>query len=285
MTLPPPTFLSFEAIVLAMFGACLVHAWRTGPSRVWALVAGALFGVLLEWATIQQLHAYRYGRFMLMLGEVPIAIGLAWGTIIYTARLTSDAADLPGWARPIFDALLGLNLDLAMDALAIRLGFWDWGGGLEVGYFGVPYANFWAWFWVVFSFSAGWRLFERGRHPWAPWVAPFGAIVVGVLGVLVTNRFIVSFVQGDGYLLTVAFVIGAAVGAIVALRPHLHARPVPLLASVVPFAYHLYYLVVGFATGVILQPPFLLWVSLAMVLVSLAIHVRWRPVDRGIAPT
>ena len=31
-----------------------------------------------------------------------------------------------------------------MDALAIRLGFWDWGGGLEVGYFGVPYANFWA---------------------------------------------------------------------------------------------------------------------------------------------
>ena len=197
MPLPPITFIAFEVIVLVLFGACLVHAWRTRPSQAAALVAGALFGVLLEWATIQQLHAYRYGRFMLMLGDVPIAIGLAWGTIIYTARLTSDAADLPGWARPIFDALLGLNLDLAMDALAIRLGYWDWGRGLEAGYFGVPYANFWAWFWVVFSFSAGWRLIERWRHPWSPWVAPFGAIAVGVLGVLVTNRFIVSFVRSS----------------------------------------------------------------------------------------
>ena len=279
--MPSPTFIAFELLVLALFGACLVHAWRTGSGRVYGLVAGALFGVLLEWATIQQLHAYRYGRFMLMVGDVPIAIGLAWGTIIYTARLTSDAADLPGWARPIFDALLGLNLDLAMDALAIRLGFWDWGGGLEVGYFGVPYANFWAWFWVVFSFSAGWRLIERWRHPWSPWVAPFGAIAVGVLGVLVTNRFIVSFVHGDAYLLTVAFVIGAAVGAVAAVRPRLHARPVSLVASAVPFAYHLFYLVVGLTTGVILQPSFLLGVSVVMLIASLAIHVRWRRIDRG----
>jgi hypothetical protein len=276
MPIPPLTFIAFELVVLALFGACLAHAWRTGPTRVWALVAGALFGVLLEWATIQQLRAYSYGRFMLMWGEVPIAIGLAWGTIIYTARLTSDATSLPGWARPVFDGLLGLNLDLAMDALAIRLGFWDWGGGLEVGYFGVPYANFWAWFWVVFFFSAGWRLMERWRHPWAPWAAPIGAIVVGVIGVLATNRFIVSGVQGDGYLLSIGFVIGAAIGVVAALRPQLHVHPTPWVAIVVPFVYHAFYLVLGLVTGVILQPPFLLGVSLAMIVVSLGLHLPWR---------
>ncbi len=59
-----------------------------------------IFGVLLEWATIRQLEAYRYGRFLIMFGEVPIAIGVSWGLIIYSARLFSDTTSLPGWPRP-----------------------------------------------------------------------------------------------------------------------------------------------------------------------------------------
>jgi hypothetical protein len=39
-----------------------------------------LFGLLLEWATIQQLNAYEYGHFLVMLGSVPVVIGVAWGT-------------------------------------------------------------------------------------------------------------------------------------------------------------------------------------------------------------
>ena len=61
-------------------------------------------------------------------------------------------------ARPLLDGLLALNIDLALDAVAIRLGFWDWGQGFSFQYFGVPYANFWAWFWVVTSFSLGYRI-------------------------------------------------------------------------------------------------------------------------------
>lgn len=274
MSLPPVPFLLFEALVLAMFTTCLVHAWRVGPSRAWALVAAALFGVLLEWATIQQLHAYTYGRFILMLGDVPLSIGLAWGTIIYTARLVSDASGLPGWARPLLDALLGLNLDLAMDALAIRFGFWDWGFGLDYAYFGVPYANFWAWFWVVFFFSAGWRLLERWPNRFAPWLAPAGAIVIGVAGVLLTNWFITDFVSREFYLITVVAVIGGALVGVIALRPQLHRHPVAAVAWVVPMAYHAFYLGIGLATGVIFTPIFLLWMSLAMLLVSLFVHVR-----------
>ena len=93
-----------------------------------------------------------------MIGDVPLCIGVAWSCIIYSAMEFSDASSLPYWARPILDGLLALNIDLALDAVAIRLGFWSWGQGLKFQYFGVPYANFWAWVLVVFSFSLGYRL-------------------------------------------------------------------------------------------------------------------------------
>jgi uncharacterized membrane protein len=74
--------------------------------------------------------------------------------MIYSVRPYSDATNLPEWARPFLGALLVLSIDLSLDAVAIRLGMGNWGRGLQSQYFGVPYANFWAWFWVcilVFS--------------------------------------------------------------------------------------------------------------------------------------
>jgi uncharacterized membrane protein len=79
-------FLTFEILVLVLFLACLRNAWQRGSWAAWQLLAGVLFGLLLEWATIQQLSAYEYGRFLLMLGPVPVVVGVAWGTIIYSVR-------------------------------------------------------------------------------------------------------------------------------------------------------------------------------------------------------
>jgi hypothetical protein len=124
-----PYLIGLEAVMLALFVVCMRHALSGGAPAVAALVAGVLFGLLLEWATIQQLQAYSYGHFPVMLGGIPVAIGLGWGTIIYGARLFSNATTLPGWARPVLDGVLALNVDLSMDAIAIRLGMWDWGRG------------------------------------------------------------------------------------------------------------------------------------------------------------
>jgi hypothetical protein len=118
---PSPYLIGLEAVMLALFLVCLRHAVRDGAPAVNLLVAGVLFGLLLEWATIQQLQAYSYGRYLAMLGDVPLAIGVGWGTIIYGARLFSDRTSLPAWARPVLDGLLALNVDLAMDATAIPL--------------------------------------------------------------------------------------------------------------------------------------------------------------------
>ena len=271
--MPNIYFTTFELLMYALLGLCATHAWRKGgPPGLWRLLAGVGFGVLLEWATIQQLHAYEYGRFWVMLGQVPLAIGVGWGVIIYSVRLFSDATNLPRWARPILDGLLALNIDLAMDAVAIRLGFWDWGQGLAFEWWGVPYANFWAWFWVVFSFSAGLRLLtRRGGGFVARWLAPAGAIVVGVAGVLATNRLIVSLHPYNVYEETVALTLITALALVVWLRPKQRGK-LAAPAVWVPLGFHAFFLVGGLASGTLFNPPFLLVPSLAMALVALSLH-------------
>ncbi|AKB14466.1 hypothetical protein [Methanosarcina thermophila] len=56
-------FLTFEALILVLFLVCLHNACQRGFWVVWQLLAGVFFGLLLEWATIQQLNAYEYGNF------------------------------------------------------------------------------------------------------------------------------------------------------------------------------------------------------------------------------
>lgn len=84
-----------------------------------------------------------------MFGDNLLAVGVGWGGIIYSVRLFSDATRLPPFLRPVMDELVALDIDLAMNAVAIRIGMWKWGIDPTAEYFGVPCANFWAWFWVV----------------------------------------------------------------------------------------------------------------------------------------
>ncbi len=236
------------------------------------LFAGALFGVTLELATIRQLHAYEYGQFMLMVFDVPLCIGVAWSCILYSAMEFSNASNLPYWTRPVFDGLLALNIDLALDAVAIRLGFWDWGQGLGFQYFGVPYANFWAWFWVIFSFSFGYRLLAY-RADWIGiWLSPLLALIVGLAGVLGANAFIVYVVPFvyDG--VAVAMILILALVLLLTLRPRFYLTPVPSLVFWVPFFSHLYLLGAGLVSGVIFEPPVLLGVALVMIAVAFYLH-------------
>lgn len=280
--MPNTYFLLFELIIYIQFALCLLHAWKHWTANLLKLFAGGAFGVLLELATIRQLNAYEYGRFMVMVLDVPLCIGLAWGAIIYAVSEFSDASSLPYWARPILDGLLALNIDLALDAVAIRLGFWDWGQGLNFEYFGVPFANFWAWFWVVFSFSIGYRLLAYRADWTSTWISPFLALIVGLVGVVSTNALIVFVVPYDFYMLSVGLVLVSALVLVLTLRPRFNVRPVASLAFWVPFLSHAYLLIAGLASGVIFNPPVLLIVSIFMFIVALYLH--W-PTMRHLLPT
>jgi uncharacterized membrane protein len=265
-------FLAFEILVLVLFLACLQNAWQRGSWVVWQLLAGVLFGLLLEWATIQQLDAYEYGRFLVMLGPVPVVVGVAWGTIIYSVRSFSDKTNLPEWARPVLDGLMALSIDLSMDAIAIRLGMWDWGKGLDHQYFGVPYNNFWAWFWVVFSFSASLRLLSKLPGFWGRWLSPAGAIICGTTGVLITNELITNIPNDLIHYATIIAVLGGALLLILALRPEVSVQSQAAFVFFVPLGFHAYFLIAGLVSGALLNPPFLLVVSIVMSIIALGLH-------------
>lgn len=271
-TMPNIYFILFEIVIYIQFILCLQHAGQQGMANLLRLLAGTLFGVTLELATIRQLDAYKYGQFLIMVLDVPLCIGVAWSCILYSVMEFSDASSLPYWTRPILDGLLALNIDLALDAIAIRLGFWDWGQGLEFQYFGVPYPNFWAWFWVVSSFSLGYRLFAR-RGEWMKiWLAPLSALLVGLGGVLGTNAFIAFFVPVPLRTALVAFTLTLASIIMVVLYPKFYLQPVPSLTFWVPFTIHIYILIPGLISGVILDPPFLLFIGIVMSITAFCLH-------------
>ncbi len=268
-----PYLIIFELLMYGLLGLSVLDARKRGWHVVWQVIMGVTFGVLLEWATIQQLHAYRYGRFLIMIaGETPLAIGAGWGVIIYASWLYADATDLPPWAKPILAALLALNIDLSMDAIAIRLGMWDWGQGLDFQYFGVPWANFWAWFWVVFFFTAGLSLMARRPNALSRWLGPVGAMLLGVAGVLFTNKLIVDFTPRARYEEVIALVLLSAMGLMLALRPRLGRRLLPRIAAWTPAAFHGYFLAAGVISGVIFHPPILLAISLLMAALAWLLH-------------
>jgi Carotenoid biosynthesis protein len=273
--MPNAYFLVNELVVATLFLVCLVHAARQSWVAVARLTAGVAFGLLLELATIRQLRAYHYGTFGVMVFDVPLMVAVAWGSIAYSVMTFSDLARLPAWARPILDGLLALNIDLAMDAVAIRMGMWDWGQGLHFNYFGVPYANFWAWFWVIFFFSSGYRLAASSRTRLVRTLAPLIAVAVGLAGVLATNALIAFAVpfrwHGPLVAATLISALIVVLGQRVAWPP---ASPAPAWA--VPLGFHLYFLFAGLISGVIFDPPFLLLVSVLMLALAVALH-RPRP--------
>src|SRR2546428_9713039 len=109
VTLP---IVVFEVLAYACLGLCIWHALHQGPlrrARLIELGTGVLYGLTLETLTIVQFHAYQYGRFLIMFGPVPLAIGVGWGIILYSAMTFADAFALGAWAAPALVGLLGLN--------------------------------------------------------------------------------------------------------------------------------------------------------------------------------
>ncbi len=267
----------FEILMYLLFLHALRHAWRRGTAGVLRLITGIVYGIILEAATIHQLEAYHYGRFWIMVTpDVPLAIGVGWGIIVYGVRTYTQALDLPPWRRAVLNGLLALNIDLGMDVVAIRLGFWDWGQGLQFQYFGVPWANFWAWFWVVWGFTIvlEW-VGEEGRRAW---LAPPLALITGLSVVLGTNALIVFYLHPLGLAnLAVALVLMGAL--LLTLQSRFWQRwkwtPDPLGARVAE-AFHGYFLLVGLHSGALLHPPILLPLSLLMAALAEIVY-RWIP--------
>ena len=226
----------FELLAYACLGLCAWHAWGLGPlrrARMLELGMGVAYGVTLEVLTIAQFHAYRYGQFLVMVHGVPLCIGVDWGVILYTAMSFADGARLPRWAAPALAGLLGLTIDFSMDAVAIRQDMWHWNIiGLMDQWYGVPWANFYAWFIVLCSASALFWLARplTMRPGWRGPLALVGAYVGSLMILAALDELVSRYDKSPGAipLLPVALLVGLGLAVVVAGA--VTSPPAPLAA-------------------------------------------------------
>jgi Carotenoid biosynthesis protein len=197
----------------------------------------------------------------------------------------ADSLAFPLWAAPALVGLLGLNIDLAMDAVAIRVNMWHWlGFAGNQEWFGVPYANFYAWFIVLCSCSALlWRVRSFTVRPgWRGPLAALGALVGSVVILSLLDELVVQYDRHGGIAwLPVVIVVIGALGVVgwgiwvmrSAAHPSTREAPINILIpTIVPFYFHFFFLSMLFVADIVVHLPALLAISLAMVTVSLVLH-------------
>ena len=148
-------FIAFEILAFVSFILIIgreIH--HRNFMRLFEIISCAVFGMILEIGNTYLAHTYAYSpNFFVNLAQVPVAIGLGWAVIIYCAMLLSDQYNIPWYFRPFMDALTAVVIDMTMDVVAIRVGFWSWVIPQNAEWYGVPFENLVGWIFVVLSFS------------------------------------------------------------------------------------------------------------------------------------
>ncbi len=174
LNLVPTWGTGFGSILLLLQGSAMLGwlAWRYGRRGVVAGLVVATLGFLVEY--IGETTGFPFGRYQYtdlvqpkLFGVVPLAICAAW---MMTAAASFEIARTLGEKRwgmrgvLLLTATLVLLLDLQIETVAALInGYWVW---IDSGpYYGVPTANFVAWWLVGFAMAAVlWRLLGGATH-------------------------------------------------------------------------------------------------------------------------
>jgi len=266
--------------VLAVFLIAAIRAARHSGARLLELSTAFAFGLLLEEGDILIFQTYRYAEHWFRFDLVPPAIGMAWALIIVSAMNISDALGIDEKIAPLADAVWAILLDLALDVVAIRLGMWTWTIQLDQGWFGVPYGNFYAWLFVAASFSFITRRVRRraqnrgARQSLWQGIAPVVAFI-GLLASIVPYAFLQARLfqrsenNGTLFVLTMAAFLLATLFALT--KRGAAREPADAFLTSVRYLIHLYFLWALLGIGLHSQYPILLWLSLAMLAIEIAL--------------
>ena len=278
----PLSFAVFEIVVVSLFLVTCWHATQMPRSQRAELLTAVLYALLFEELDIRLFQTSHYGAgYTLMLGHVPLVIALAWAVIISTSMHISDCWPISAPARACCDALLAVLIDLSIDAIAIRRGYWQWTIPLNIGWFGVPADNLSAWMFVVFFFSLLCRLLRRlsAQHRamlcLAVLVPPLAYLgLVLSLVALGTVNTLLQLDDNTKLCSTLAVAVGMLV---VGLRGHGRSKVrrrttlAPIIVGI-RLGLHGFFVLELLVSGLLLAVPLLLVVALRVLLLELAIH-------------
>jgi Carotenoid biosynthesis protein len=285
-----PLYVVLELGATAFFVVAAYLALRRGRLPFLELISAAGFGLLLEEGDQLIFETYEYSPdFILAVDRAPIVIGLTWALIIAGAMRITDALGVRRRYAPFVDSVLALMLDLAFDAVAIRMGLWTWRGvAFTDGWFGVPAGNFYSWLFVTLGFSllTRWLRDEARRRAALDWlqllvpIPSFLLLLAGIIPFAVVKPFVDPAPGGglDLFVVTLlAFGAVAAWGVFGPDRGHPDGASVAIvdlrLAFVIRLAIHGFFLVALFWLGIQQREPVLLAISLLMLLVEAPLAV------------
>jgi len=285
-----PVYLLLEAGTAAFFVLAAWLALRRGRLPFLELVSAAMFGLLLEEGDQLIFETYHYAdAWILQLDRAPLVIGLTWALIIAGAMRITDALGVRRRWAPFVDSVLAISLDLAFDAIAIRMGLWTWRGvGATDGWFGVPAGNFYAWLFVTwaFSFVSRWLREATDRRPALEWLQllvpiPAFAIFLVTLAPFSLVKPLVDSTTGGGLILfliaLVGFTAAAARGVFGPDRGEPNGSSTAILdlrlAFATRIAVHGFFVVALFVMGLAVREPVLLLTALVLLAAEIPLAV------------
>ena len=276
-----PLYVLIEATATIFFVGAAVAALRRGRLPFLELISAATFGILLEEGDQLVFETYHYSAdWILAIDRAPVVIGLTWALIIAGAMRLTDALGVRRRYAPFVDAVLAISLDLAFDAIAIRMGLWTWRGiGPTDGWFGVPAGNFYSWLFVTLAFSSLTRWLRhaavgRPQLEWLQLAVPlpaFGLLLAAIVPFAVLHP-IVDPRPGGGMVLfavvMVAFLVIAAWGVWGSDRTHSDGEGPAILelglALGIRVAIHGFFIAALVLIGAASELPVLLIVAVAL---------------------
>ena len=285
-----PLYLLLEIAAATFFVLAAWLALRRGRLPFLELISAAMFGLLLEEGDQLIFETYNYAdAWILSIDRAPIVIGLTWALIIAGAMRITDALGVRRRLAPFVDSVLAISLDLAFDAVAIRMGLWTWREvGVTDGWFGVPAGNFYAWLFVTwaFSFLSRWLRDASAGRPALEWLQlaiPIPAFVILLVSLVpfTVLQPVVDPTPGGGmllFLITLAAFVGAAAwGVFGPDRGNPDGSATAILDLRLAFgtrvAIHLFFLAALFMLGVATTEPILLLVALVLLAAELPLGV------------
>ena len=285
-----PIYLLLEAGAASFFVLAAWLALRRGRLPLLELLSAAMFGLLLEDGDQLIFETYHYAdAWVLQLDRAPLVIGLTWALIIAGAMRITDALGVRRRWAPFVDSVLAISLDLAFDAVAIRMGLWTWRGvPLTDGWFGVPAGNFYAWLFVTwaFSFVSRWlrdAARERPAVEWAQLLVPLPAFVIFLVTLAPFSivKPLIDSTTGGGLILfliaLVGFVAAAGWGIFGPDRGVPDGSGTAILDLRLSFAtrmaIHGFFLVALLALGIAAREPIILATALILMAAELPLMV------------
>jgi hypothetical protein len=283
-----PVFLFLEVAATVLFVGAAAAALRRGRLPFLELISAAAFGLLLEEGDQLIFQTYHYSPdWVLVLDRAPLVIGLTWALLIAGAMRITDALGVRRWTAPFVDAVLVIMLDLAFDAVAIRMGMWTWVGiEPDQGWFGVPAGNFYAWLFVTLGFSllSRWIRDFSVRRPSFEWlqlgvpVPAFAILITSIIPFAVIMELTGAEPGGGLWLFALTLAVFVAIAGVGTFGPKRQAPDgrakaiVDLrLAFFTRFSMHGFFLVALLVMGLATQLPILLVTSVGLFFADVAI--------------